>query len=201
MSNLDMTGSARWWNALFVVVLLGGSLFIAMTRVQPARTAGPRPSAPAPVAAPAPLPDHAAPAFALPGVDGKTVALADMRGQVVLINIWATWCPPCQAEMPMIEAAYQKYRADGFTVLAVNQGEDGARVVDFLQKHGLNFPALLDRDGAVSREYAAHALPTSFFVDRQGIIRAVYRGPLAPGVIAGTVEQLLAEGANDVPAR
>lgn len=185
--------SARQWNILLVGVLLLGSLFIGATRAQPEQP-GPASRATSAVATtPAPLADHPAPDFTLPSLDETGVTLSDLRGQVVLINVWATWCPPCRAEMPAIQAAYAQYRDQGFTVLAVNVREEPATVGQFLQQQHLTFPALLDRDGQVSAAYRANLLPSSFFVDRQGIIRVVYRGPMPRNVIAGTVEQLLRE--------
>lgn len=178
---------------LVLATLLVGSLFIWFTRVPPE----PRPvtaaHAQSVVALAAPRVDHLAPDFTLRDLSGTPVNLAELRGQVVLINVWATWCPPCRAEMPMIQAAYEQYAPAGFTVLAVNQREAQATVAAYMQADGYSFPALLDDDGAVSALYQVRVLPSSFFVDRNGIIRAVYRGPLARSVIAGTVEQLLAE--------
>ena len=136
-----------------------------------------------------------APDFTLPALDGTSVMLSKIKGQVALINIWATWCPPCRAEMPTIQATYEQYRDQGFTVLAVDVQEDPRTIAAFMREYKLTFPALLDLDGTVSQTYQAYALPSSFFVDRKGIIRAVYRGPMPRGVIAGTVEQLLQEGA------
>ena len=178
------------WNALLLSVLLCGSLFIAATRVRPAEraVAGNAVQAAATAAA---LPNHPAPDFTLVTLDGTQVRLSELKGQVVLINIWATWCPPCRAEMPMIQAAYERYREQGFTVVAVDLREDPAAVDAFMKERALTFPALLDRDGRVSSAYRAYALPSSFFVDRNGVIRAVYRGPMPRSVIAGTVEQLL----------
>ncbi len=178
-------------NLIMLVALFGGVLFIGATRVRPAADAAP---APAPVAAaPAPVVDHLAPPFTLTTPEGVTVALDDLRGQVVLINFWATWCPPCRAEMPAIQAAYARYQDQGFAVLALTAGEDPATVAAFLRTHDLHFPALLDTDGQIHATYFASALPSSFFVDRRGVVRAVYKGPLPQSVIAGTVEQLLAE--------
>jgi cytochrome c biogenesis protein CcmG/thiol:disulfide interchange protein DsbE len=184
----------RQWNMVFAGVLLVGSAFIATTRVGPSGGAA---APPAPVSAdtaPAPLPDRPAPDFTLPTLDGTTVTLSKLKGQVALINIWATWCPPCRAEMPTIQATYEQYREQGFTVLAVDLQEDPRTVAGFMREFKLTFPALLDTDGAVSQAYQAYALPSSFFVDRKGIIRAVYHGPMPRGVIAGTIEQLLQEG-------
>lgn len=181
------------WNILLAGVLLFGSAFISATRLRPG---GGSVVAAAPVSAattPAPLAEHPAPDFRLLGLEGKPLVLSELKGQVVLINVWATWCPPCRAEMPTIQASYERYRDQGFTVLAVNLQEDPRTVGTFMQQFGLTFPALLDLDGKVSNTYRAYALPSSFFVDRRGVIRAVYRGPMPRSVIAGTVEQLLRE--------
>ncbi|NCC36279.1 MAG: TlpA family protein disulfide reductase [Chloroflexia bacterium] len=177
-----------------LVTLVVGIGLIVLTRVRPDQpVALVEPGASSVATTPAPREGHPAPDFTLLDLTGQPVQLADLRGQVVLINIWATWCPPCRAEMPMIQASYEQYRDQGFTVLAVNSGEDAATVAGYMDASGLTFPALLDRDGTVSNAYQARVMPSSFFVDRAGVIRAVYRGPLARSVIAGTAEQLLAE--------
>jgi peroxiredoxin len=185
--------SRRQWNLVLVIVLVAGSLFVAATRASPDSGAAVTPVAVAALPDSAPLPDHPAPDFALPQLDGTPLELRDLRGQVVLINVWATWCPPCRAEMPAIQQAYAEYRDRGFIVLAINQREDADAITSFLEQHQLTFPILLDRDGQASAAYQASALPSSFFVDRRGVIRAVYRGPMPSGVIAGTVEHLLQE--------
>lgn len=183
----------RQWNMVLVAVLVAGSLFIAATRVQPQADDRPPAAQAVVLADPAPLPDHPAPDLALPQIDGTLRTLRDLRGQVVLINVWATWCPPCRAEMPAIQQAYAVYHERGFIVLAVNQREDAATITPFLEQHGLTFPILLDADGQASATYQASALPSSFFIDRRGVIRAVYHGPIPPRVINGIVEQLLQE--------
>lgn len=174
-------------------VLLAGSLFIWATRVSTPPSAAAPIEVPIEAVLPAPQPGHPAPPFRLQALDGSTVSLADLKGRVVLINVWASWCAPCRSEMPAIEAAYAAYREQGFTVAAINLREDPETVTSFLRTHQLTFPALLDLDGKVSTTYRSHALPSSFFVDRQGVVRAVYRGPMPRSVITGTVEQLLRE--------
>jgi cytochrome c biogenesis protein CcmG, thiol:disulfide interchange protein DsbE len=183
------------WNALIATVIVAGGAFIWASRVPPAEhtPVAARPLAGEPATEPAPLPDHPAPDFTLATPRGEAVQLSALRGQVVLINVWATWCPPCRAEMPAIEAVYARYREQGFTVLAINLQEDPQAVAAFMEEHRLTFPALLDGDGAVSASYQARVMPSSFFVDRRGVVRAVYRGPMPRSVIAGTVEQLLGE--------
>ena len=183
------------WNVLLSGVLLCGSIFIAATRVGPPGGAAASAASAAVATTPAPQADHPAPDFTLTSLDGTQVTLSKLKGQVALINIWATWCPPCRAEMPTIETVYEQYRDKGFTVLAVDLQEDPRSVAAFMSQYKLSFPALLDLDGQVSRTYQAFSLPSSFFVDKKGVIRAVYRGPMPRSVIAGTVEQLLQEGA------
>lgn len=182
------------WNIVLLGALLLGSLYIALTRVQPQRAVLAGAPVTAPAADPAPLVDHPAPNFTLTTTEGETLTLGDLKGQVVLVNIWATWCPPCRAEMPTIQATYEQYRDQGFRVLAVNLQEDAPTVAAFFRSYGLTFAAPLDADGAVSSTYRANVLPSSFFVDRRGVIRAVYRGPMPRSVLDATVEQLLSEG-------
>ena len=183
-------------NSLLVSVLVAGSLFIGATRVQSPQLGSTPATGAVSATTPAPLPDHPAPDFTLAALDGSAVTLSELKGSVVLINIWATWCPPCRAEMPVIQATYERYRDQGFTVLAVDLQEDPATVDAYMRRYGLTFPALLDRDGKVSVAYRSSALPSSYFVDRNGVIRSVYRGPMPRSVLGGTVEQLLAEPAQ-----
>ncbi|WP_129626189.1 TlpA family protein disulfide reductase [Candidatus Oscillochloris fontis] len=131
-----------------------------------------------------------APTFSLSTPDGRTINLADLRGQVVLVNFWATWCPPCRAEMPAIQAAYATYQPQGFTVLAVTANAQPADVSDFFRVRGLSFAPLLD-DGRVHTAYRANGLPASFFIDRQGVVRAVHHGAMSEAVITQEVERLL----------
>ncbi len=185
--------SMPYRNLLLLGILLAGSLWIAATRVRPEQATA-SPTMPATMSAnaeAAPLPNHLAPDFILPDLSGNPTQLSDLHGKVVLINIWATWCPPCRAEMPMIQAAYENYQDQGFIVLAINAGEQQPTVADFMQAQGLSFPALLDQDGKIAGLYQARALPSSFFIDKAGVIRAVYRGPMTRSVITATVEQLL----------
>jgi peroxiredoxin len=132
-----------------------------------------------------------APEFALQTVDGRTVKLSDYRGQVVLLNTWATWCPPCRAEMPDLEAYYRDHQDDGFVVLAINSQESVDTVTGFLGDHGFTFPVLLDPDGVVMSSYEIRGLPTSFFIDRDGMVRGVWSGQLSPARLKELVDPLL----------
>jgi len=112
-----------------------------------------------------------APDFALPGLNGAPVRLSDHRGKVALLNFWATWCPPCRAEMPSMEKLYQAHRGRGLVILAISGDRTGRQVVEsFVQELGLTFPILLDSDGEVFAQYGVRGLPTSYLLDRQGRI-------------------------------
>lgn len=117
---------------------------------------------------------HLAPDFALRTLEGNTVRLSEYRGQkVVLINFWATWCPPCQLEMPTMQQIYSEYKGRGFEILAVNIEPDAKQEIrDFIKELRLTFPIVLDPDMKVSRKYRLIGLPVSVLIDRQGIIRA-----------------------------
>lgn len=125
----------------------------------------------------APAQKSPAPDFQLEALDGSRVKLSDLRGHPVLINFWATWCGPCQLEMPLIEQYYQKYQPD-LIVLAVDNDEPKSDVQAFATNHNLTFPVLLDPGAKVEDLYQVRAFPTSFFVDKSGTILYQYIGSL-----------------------
>ena len=118
-------------------------------------------------------PPLVAPDFALPDMDEQKHALSDFRGKVVMLNFWATWCPPCRREMPSMQRLYDKYRERGLVVLAVNQFEDPDLVFEFTGRLSLEptFPILFDRESRISEQYGVKGLPTTYLLDRQGRIR------------------------------
>lgn len=135
-----------------------------------------------------------APDFSLESIDGEPVTLADLRGQAVLLNIWASWCPPCRAEMPAMEIIFQEYQDRGVVILAVNSTvqDQKSAAVDFVNELGLTFPILFDYDGSVSRAYRVEALPTSYFIDKEGIIREiVIGGPMPEALLRQRIEKML----------
>lgn len=136
-----------------------------------------------PIETPVPMAD----AFSLPTFDGGEIALADFRGQYVLLNFWASWCPPCKAEMPDLHAYYQTYKDQGFTVLAVSTNDDPANALQFVQDNRLTFPVVLDMSASVYDLYKWHAiqqyggdgLPTSYLIGPDGALIKVWK----PGAI------------------
>ena len=117
-----------------------------------------------------------APAFALKSRHGDTVALEGLRGQVVMINFWATWCGPCRQEMPHLEALYERYQNLGFTLLGVNVEQDPKGADKWLAETPVSFPILFDPENGVSKLYDVVAMPSTVIVDRNGKVRYVHNG-------------------------
>ena len=120
-----------------------------------------------------------APDFTFPGLDGKMVSLSNYKGKVVLVNIWATWCPPCVKEMPSMEKLYRKFKRENFEILAVSIDETGPKAVaPFMEKTRLTFPALIDSKGAIKPVYRITGIPESFIIDKQGLLIKKIVGPV-----------------------
>lgn len=133
-----------------------------------------------------------APQFSATMLDGTTLNLSDLNGQVVMLNFWATWCPPCREEMPTMQQYYDQYKNEGFTILAVNNRETPDVITPYLAELGLQFPVALDGVGFIQEKYAVFNYPTSIFVDKNGIIYAVQLGPITPEQIESFIQQGLA---------
>lgn len=135
-----------------------------------------------------------APDFAVPDLAGQAVRLSGLRGQVVLVNLWATWCPPCREEMPSMQKLYQRLKGRGFVLLAVSQDENGKAAVEpFVRDLGLTFPVLIDPEHQVGDRYQVWGYPESFLIDREGRIAERIIGPrdwASPDQVAA-VERLL----------
>ena len=117
----------------------------------------------------APRTGYPAPDFTLRDLQGRQYRLSELRGRVVFLNLWATWCPPCRMEMPSMEALYRRLQNRDFVMLAVAEDEGGAAAVrPFVQEVGLTFPVLLDRDASLSPRYGATGYPETFIIDRNG---------------------------------
>ena len=141
--------------------------------------------------APEPLP-----LFSVRTLDGKEAGVADLAGKVVLLNFWATWCPPCRAEMPSIEALWKATRDEAFTVMAISVNEPKATVTGFLKDNPYGYPMYLDETGEASAPFASRGIPTTFILDKQG--RAIaglvgsrsYDGPEVTGLIRELARKL-----------
>jgi peroxiredoxin len=118
-----------------------------------------------------------APAFDLPRLDGGRIALRDLRGGVALVNFWATWCKPCEDEMPAMQRLYETLAPEGFEMVAISVDESAEDVEAFRERLGVGFPILLDPDQSVSRRYQTTGFPESLLVDRDGRIIERYVGP------------------------
>lgn len=184
---ISLVDSRRWWIFTALVLFVAGA-WTWLSRV-PELEAGAG-------QIPSPREGFPAPDFTLETLDGGSASLSSYRGQVVIVNLWASWCLPCRAEMPTLQKLHEANRDRGLAVLAVNSTvqdtEADARA--FVDEMGLTFTVLLDRDGAVSRRYLLRALPSTFIVDRGGIIRsAIVGGPVSEAVLQSKVDALLAE--------
>jgi cytochrome c biogenesis protein CcmG/thiol:disulfide interchange protein DsbE len=170
-------------------IFVAGVVWTFLSRVPAvqATQAGPPPS---------PKEGFTTPDFTLDLFGGGTVTLSDFHGKPVVLNIWATWCPPCREEMPAIEKVYRDYKELGLVVIGLNLTSQDSEpaVAAFIQEFGLTFPIVLDRDGKVERQYRLMGFPSTFFIDRQGIIRdVVVGGPMSESLIRSKVEDLFKE--------
>ncbi len=190
---MKFTQKQTWW-WFVITILIVGALWTWLTRdTSGASTAG---------RIPAPRQGFLAPDFSLQNAQGETIQLSDLRGQAVLLNVWASWCTPCRAEMPAMQRLYEEYQGRGFELLAVNSTvqDSPERALAFANELGLSFPILFDTQGEVTGLYQARALPTSFFIDQEGVIReVVIGGPMAEALLRIRVEQLLEDQAEKVP--
>ena len=137
-----------------------------------------------------------APDFTLDSLQPGQVKLSDLRGKVLVVNFWTSWCPPCRAETPALEAAFEAYKESNVVVLGVNLTDQDSLpdVKSFVQEYKLTYPILLDRDGAVGLLYQLNGLPTTFFINRRGVIRTVIvGGPMSETFIRSKIEALLQE--------
>jgi cytochrome c biogenesis protein CcmG/thiol:disulfide interchange protein DsbE len=170
------------WIAVTVVALILGGVWIGLTRVPPGQvnpTGRP----------PAPQIGHPAPDFSLAALDGGEVALSDFRGQPVVLNFWATWCPPCRAEVPALQAVSESAAGEA-VILGINVGEDPATVGRFAEAFGITYPVALDRAAQIAQTYRVRAFPTTYFIDERGVVVEITAGSLNEPLIATRLDQL-----------
>ncbi len=137
-----------------------------------------------------------APDFSLGLFDGGDLRLSDLRGQVVLINFWASWCPPCRVEAPDLQALYADYRGAGFTLIGVNMLESSPqKALAFIDEYGITYPNGEDREQKVTKLYRVQGPPESFLIDRRGRVRRFYYGSVTYDGVSAAIEELLTETA------
>ena len=183
LSGVDRRAAAktkdRWSGLALVILMLTAAAVVGGRAIRVA--GGPTP----------PRPGTVAPGLAAATLGGEPLALKKYEGDVVLVDFWATWCPPCVAAMPGLQTVHDAYARQGFTVLGVNQepGQE-AKVRRFMERRGLTFPSLID-PGELSRGWGVYTFPTSFLIGRDGKIRRVYRGPASEAQLRRDIEDAL----------
>ncbi len=137
--------------------------------------------------------NYAAPELALENLNGGTESLADYRGKVVLVNNWATWCPPCKAELPTLVAFYNEHAADGFVIIGIEAGEPANQVAPFAEQYQITYPVWLDPGHLSGRAFNNQSLPNSYVIDRTGTIRLAWTGQISREMLERHVTPLIAE--------
>lgn len=189
MTDTGISPRLRRWDFVMVVSLAAAILWTVGSRL-PSGVGAPLSSSPSP------REGFFAPDFTLDTLQGEQVKLSGLRGKVIVVNFWTTWCPPCHAETPALEMSYEAYKDLDVVILGVNlTDQDSLKEVEsFVHEFGLTYPILLDRDGAVGLLYQLSGLPTTFFINREGIIRTVViGGPMSETSIRSKIEALLKE--------
>lgn len=170
---------------LYILVLIASAAWIVLSAENtPSRMAD----------TPAPQAGFAAPDFTLKTTTGETYTLSELKGNAILVNHWATWCPPCRAEMPAIQKLYDEYKDQGLIILAVNSTvqDNPLDIPPFLEEYHLTFPVLLDETGEVARAYQVRSLPSSYFINRLGIItEVIIGGPMSEALLRTRIEEAL----------
>jgi thiol-disulfide isomerase/thioredoxin len=177
---------SRSWFAFIALVVVAGVAWIWLSAVRAASTTEGRISSP--------REGFLAPDFDVDLLGGGEIALSELKGKAVIVNLWASWCPPCREEMPAMHRVYEANRGRGLEIMAVNMTwQDSEKAAaDFVSQFALTFPIPLDRDGFIARKYLLRALPSTFFVDREGVIqKVIIGGPISEATIQTTVEELL----------
>jgi len=170
------------------LVVAGVALLFLLTQKQPSVQASSSEFSVTPMEV-----NFAAPELALQNLEGQSQSIADFAGKVVLVNNWATWCPPCKAEMPSLKKFHDAHAKEGFTVIAVEAGDGLEEVQAFAKSFGLTFPVWLDPNGAALNAFHNANLPNSYVIDRTGTIRLAWTGEISLTMLEKFVTPLIAE--------
>ena len=169
------------------LILLAVAVFMALPRSSAGNTAGASERSTVPMEV-----NYPAPELALENIKGNTEALTDFRDKVVLVNNWATWCPPCKAEMPVLVAFYNDHAQNGLMIIAVEAGEPKDQVQKYVDQFQLPFAVWLDPDGKSSNAFKNRSLPNSYVIDRTGVVRLMWTGEINRTMLEKYVTPLLA---------
>ncbi len=184
----------RLWQALGVLFVLAAVVLLLRGLLTPATAGAPGNPAARATATPgpaAPLVGHYMPDATIRDLDDKLVPLSSYRGQVVVLNFWYVACTPCQIEMPALERAYLTYGRQGVVVVGIDIADTAGAIDDFTQHYGITYPILRDEGQRAIRTFRVTATPTSFIIDRQGVIRYISSGPLEQSVLTRQLSALV----------
>ena len=170
------------------LILIGLAAFIMLQNTKSSVTSQPVSRSVVPVEV-----NYPAPELSLQNVNGKNESLVDYRDKVVLVNNWATWCPPCKAEIPTLEAYYKIHIVDGFVIIGVEAGESQNDVLKFVQEHDMTYPVWFDLKNAATNAFRNESLPSSYVIDRKGIVRLAWVGEISQEMLEKYVTPLLLE--------
>ena len=137
--------------------------------------------------------DFAAPEINLSDLQGNPVSLSEYRGQIVLVNNWAIWCPPCKAEMPVLQAYYNEHKGKGFTIIAIEAGEPEGEVKAFTEQYGLTFPVWPDQESKALVAFRNNSLPSSYVIDRNGQVRYTWTGAISRDMLEKYITPMMEE--------
>jgi peroxiredoxin len=135
--------------------------------------------------------DFPAPELQLHDIDGNPVSLSDYRGQVVLVNNWATWCPPCRQEMPILDAYFRDHRHQDFLIVAIDAGDPAEMVADFIDRYGLSFPVWVDPSSSALNSFRNNYLPSSYLIDQKGQVVMAWNGAVTYASLDQNITPLL----------
>ncbi|OQY31827.1 MAG: hypothetical protein B6I38_05295 [Anaerolineaceae bacterium 4572_5.1] len=164
------------------LIILGVAAMIALPQEAPEEYS----SVPVPV-------EYPAPELTLENLQGETESLADYRGQVVLVNLWATWCPPCKAELPVLQSYYEDHVVEGFSIIGINFGESHDEVDAFIKTTDLTYPIWIDIESASGLAFNSFSLPSSFVIDRTGTVRLAWTGAISQKMLEKHLTPIIAE--------
>ncbi len=137
--------------------------------------------------------DFAAPELALENLEGELESLIGYRGEVIMVNLWATWCPPCIAEIPMLQEYYEDYRADGFVMLGIDSQEPPEKVESYITATGVTYPIWIDEAGEAGQAFSSFSLPASFVIDREGTVRLAWTGQISRAMLEKHLTPIIEE--------